>query len=186
MRCQRNTRLVHLIAADVSGGLGQTVTRYRCIFRVSDCCAPTFLPPFAPRPLRRLNATMEALTSVCVSPAHRSPCFTYSTVQTIPSPTTWWPSVIAFTPYPSARQISRTGTSATQCLPNHGSRLRHRLAGSPKPPGRNRFVILRTGRSPPVALHPASRRRSYSRLQAGEGIPGEDLHLSDQVRSQAH
>jgi hypothetical protein len=30
---------------------------------------------------------------------------------------------------------------------------------------RNRFVILRTASSPPVALHPASRRRSYLRLR---------------------
>ena len=48
----------------------------------------------------------------------------------------------------------------------HGSRFHHWLAGSPETPGRNGFVILRTGRSPPVALHPASQRRSYSRLQA--------------------
>jgi len=40
------------------------------------------------------------------------------------------------------------------------------MAGSPETLGQIRFVILRTGRSPPVALHPASRRRSYSRLQA--------------------
>jgi hypothetical protein len=40
--------------------------------------------------------------------------------------------------------------------------------------------------SPSVAPHPASRRRSYSRLQAGVGIPGEDLHLPDQLRLQAH
>jgi hypothetical protein len=31
---------------------------------------------------------------------------------------------------------------------------------------RNGFVILRAIRSPPVALHPASRRRSYLRLHA--------------------
>src|SRR5258707_14890561 len=36
-----------------------------------------------------------------------------------------------------------------------------RLATAPR---RNRFVILRTASSPPVALHPASRRRSYLRL----------------------
>jgi len=38
----------------------------------------------------------------------------------------------------------------------------------------------------PVALPPASRQRSYSRLQAGERIPGEDFLLSDHARSQAH
>ncbi|MGE0132954.1 MAG: hypothetical protein AB7U82_33155, partial [Blastocatellales bacterium] len=34
--------------------------------------------------------------------------------------------------------------------------------------------------------HPASRRRSYLWLQAGERLPGEDFHLSDGARSQAH
>ena len=52
--------------------------------------------------------------------------------------------------------------------------------------GRIEFLIVRMALSPPVALHPASRRRSYSRLQAGVGIPGEDLHLPDQLRLQAH
>ena len=48
---------------------------------------------------------------------------------------------------------------------------RHAVRGSPwacKLPdrlGRIRFVILRTGHSPPVASHPSSRRRSYFRLQ---------------------
>jgi hypothetical protein len=65
-------------------------------------------------------------------------------------------------------------------------RLRHCYAGSPISPGRIEFVILRTGRSPPAALHLASRRRSCSRLQAGERIPEEDFHLSDHSRFQAH
>ena len=52
--------------------------------------------------------------------------------------------------------------------------------------GRIKFVILRTGRSPPVALHPVSRRGSYLRLQAGERMPEEDFHLSDQARFQTH
>src|SRR2546421_2665242 len=65
-------------------------------------------------------------------------------------------------------------------------RLRHCYAGSPIAPGRIEFVILRTGRSPPAALHSASRRRSCSWLQAGERIPEEDFHLSDYSRFQAH
>ena len=65
-------------------------------------------------------------------------------------------------------------------------RVRHWLAGSPIAPGRIEFVILRTGRSPPAAPHPASRRRSCSRLQAGERMPEEDFHLSNQTRFQAH
>src|SRR5208282_3717376 len=36
---------------------------------------------------------------------------------------------------------------------------------------RIRFVILRTAGSPPVALHPASRRRSYLRLRSLQPAP---------------
>ena len=60
------------------------------------------------------------------------------------------------------------------------------MAGSSLAPGRIEFVILRTGCSPPAALHHASLRRSGIRLQAGERLPGEDLHLSDYARFQAH
>ena len=48
-----------------------------------------------------------------------------------------------------------------------------------KTSGRIRFVILRTARSPPVALHPASRRRSYFQFQAGERMPETDFHRPD-------
>src|SRR6185437_11205001 len=47
-------------------------------------------------------------------------------------------------------------------------------------------LSLRTDPSPPVALHLASRPRSYFQLRAGERMPGEDLHLSDLVHSQTH
>jgi hypothetical protein len=77
--------------------------------------------------------------------------------------------------------LSATGFPVLQ-----GSGLRLSHAGSSTAPGRIEFVILRTGRSPPAALHPASRRRSCSWLQAGERIPEEDLHLPDHSRSQAH
>jgi hypothetical protein len=60
------------------------------------------------------------------------------------------------------------------------------MAGSSVAPGRIEFVILRTGCSPPAALHHASLRRSGIRLQAGERLPGEDFHLSDYARFQAH
>jgi hypothetical protein len=52
--------------------------------------------------------------------------------------------------------------------------------------GRIEFVILRTGSSLPVAPHLVSRRRSNSSLQAGERMPEEDFHLSNQVHFQAH
>ena len=73
--------------------------------------------------------------------------------------------------------------TAFRLLPVQASPLIGRLADLP---GRIEFVILRTDRSPPAALHPASGRRSCSRLQAGERMPEEDSHLSDQTRFQAH
>src|SRR5262245_3708944 len=65
------------------------------------------------------------------------------------------------------------------------SGLRLCTAGSSRSAGRITFVILRTDRSPPVAPHLVSRRRSYLWLQAGERLPEEDLHLSNGARSQA-
>jgi len=87
-----------------------------------------------------------------------------------PSPTTHQPLDVAFARYPSAHRVSR----------RFGSRFRLYSAGSPALAGRIEFVILQMDRSPPAALHPASRRRSCSRLQAGERIPGGDLHPSVQ------
>src|SRR5262249_20660415 len=66
------------------------------------------------------------------------------------------------------------------------SGLRLCTAGSSRSAGRITFVILRTDRSPPVAPHPVSGRRSCLWLQAGERLPEEDFHLPDDVRSQAH
>jgi len=64
--------------------------------------------------------------------------------------------------------------------------LRHWSAGSPRPQAESGSQSLRTGRSPPVALHLASRRRSYLQLRAGERLPEVDLHHPDLVRSQTH
>ena len=59
-------------------------------------------------------------------------------------------------------------------------------AGSLLPSGRIEFVILRTGGSPSAASHPTSRRRSCSRIRAGERLPGRDFHPTIQVPSRAH
>ena len=157
---QRKTRLVQPQRAEVSGVLDPKANRYRCIFRETDCSTPTFLPPFAPRPLRRFIATMEALTPVRLFPTYRSPCLTHIAFPTIPSPTTWrpLPSLYHATCFRSARQISHELFRSMLSYFPRGSRLRHRMAGSPDTPGRNGFVILRTGRSPPVASHAASWR----------------------------
>ena len=86
------------------------------------------------------------------------------------SPTTCQSLDVALSRYPSAHRVSLF----------LGSRLHHCLAGSPTLTGRIEFVILRMDRSPPAAPHPVSRRRSCIWLQAGERMPGEDFHLSDQ------
>ena len=61
---------------------------------------------------------------------------------------------------PSYSSTSRSPGGTQQCC----SGLRALLAVSPQTPGRNGFALLRTDCSPPAALHPASRRRSCSRL----------------------
>jgi hypothetical protein len=106
----------------------------------------------------------------------RSPCLTLSAFQIIPSPTTLPRPVVAFARYPSARLTS--GISPVRASPLHC-----RLAAWQ---GRIEFVILRTDRSPPAALHAASRPRSCIRLQAGERMLEGDFHPSDSKRAQAH
>ena len=50
----------------------------------------------------------------------------------------------------------------------------------------NRVSVVRMSGSPPVAPHPALRRRSYRWFQAGERMPGRDFHPPDHVRFQSH
>jgi len=139
--------------------------------------ASTSLPPLAPSPLRDFIATMGALTPAGLSPTMGQVSLIHvSDLPIPPSPTTPQALDVDFPRYPSSRRVS--------CL--RRSRLHHFPAGSPTLTGRIEFVILRMDRSPPAAPHPASRRRSCSRLQAGERIPEEDFHLSDQTRFQAH
>jgi hypothetical protein len=146
----------------------------------------TSLPPLTPSPLRDFTATMEALTPI--RPALRSlhehrlfgeqvSLIHVSDLPTPPSPNTPQVLDVDFARYPSSHRVSR---------PSGASRLHLRYAGSPTLKGRIEFVILRMDRSPPAAPHPALLRRSCSRLQAGERIPEEDSHLSDQTRFQAH
>jgi hypothetical protein len=84
--------------------------------------------------------------------------------------------VIALSRYPSASRASDTRRSG----------LRRRTAGSPVSPAESSSLTLRTGRSPPVASHPLSPRRSDLQIQAGERLPEKDFHLSDQTHLQTH
>ncbi len=65
---------------------------------------------------------------------------------------------------PGGRFLSRL--SAIGCF--QASPRKSRLATVPR---RIRFVLLRTAGSPPVALHPASRRRSYLQLRSLRPAP---------------
>ena len=53
-------------------------------------------------------------------------------------------------------------------------------------PCRIEFVIVRTASSPPVALHPASRQRSYFRLRGAWAYPDTDFHHAVCTPSRAH
>src|SRR5262252_3834276 len=108
--------------------------------------------------------------------ANRSPRFSALAFLTIPSPTTRRAPRRSFSPL----LLISTGLRFSRF------RLRLCTRGLAVTPGRIEFVILRTGRSPPVALHLASRRRSYSRLRAGELLPEGDFHPLVQRASRAH
>src|SRR5271167_3979479 len=141
-------------------------------------------------PLRRGSARVSSrrppvrLLRGQVSPIHALG------LPTIPSPTTCGGSDLARARYPEA---GRTETAS-----HYGFFSQRELGASPllcrlatsRRPNRVQFPpllgsFLRTGRSPPAAAHPVSRRRSCSRLQVYVE-PGEDFHLSSQVRSRAH
>ena len=64
----------------------------------------------------------------------------------------------------------RSGSHADFSARQACSGLHLSPAGSPDMPSRSEFVILRTGPSPPIALHLASERRSYGRLQNRDAI----------------
>jgi hypothetical protein len=146
----------------------------------------TSLPPLAPSPLRDFTANMEALTPV--RPALRSlhehrlsgeqaSLIHVSDLPTPPSPTTPQALDVDFARYPSSRRVSCLRRSRLHPSPA-------RLADTDRP---NRVRYPTDGSftsccSPPRLTDGCS----CSRLQAGERIPEEDFHLSDQTRFQAH
>jgi hypothetical protein len=144
-----------------------------------------FLRPLAPGPLWPFFAVMDALTptrsvaaglgffpaSTRSAPREQVSLIHALGPPTIPSPTTCGRSA-------SPRHVTygrvepRWHPHGSSPLGNSGLHLS--LAGSPHHTGRIEFVILRTGRSPPAAPHPVSRRRSCSRLQVAltwRGLP---------------
>src|SRR6266496_2985761 len=128
------------------------------------CLDPSFtLPPSCPPSLgqvllpwllaaHRRCSTMRALTPLRRSHARQVSPLTPLCLPDIPTPTT----LCARTSLYQSSQHVRSDCRQCQASP----RVR-RLAATRR---RNGFVILQAVGSPPVALHPASRRRSYLRL----------------------
>ena len=148
-------------------------------------CESIFLLPFAPRALPRFNATTKALTSerrlfVPVG-SHAGirhmntvlsvqlSLFTGLNLPTILFPTT--PHRPRNSDLVLVRDLPRDSAFADRTPRGAygviwASPLTRRLATMNS---RIEFVvILRTGRSPPVAPHPASRRRSYAQIQSSD------------------
>jgi len=132
----------------------------------------TFLRPFAPDPLQALRRSYgrsdscpRRLGSAGIIVRRPPPRLLRGQVSlihapdlpTIPSPTTCVRSV-------SPRHVTCRRIEPRLLpygsYPNGNSGLRHSLAGSPRITGRIEFLIVRTSRSPPAALHPMSPRRS--------------------------
>ena len=162
--------------ANFSGLLSHRWHCRRGGFRREVHSASISLRPFAPRALPRFLAPMDALTPErpdvrgpfsdtdhrtclrpgllvsCIKPSDRS-----ASNHLLPPP---GPGLV------STRSLPRGLPTAS--LPRDqsvvwASPFTRRLAATT---GRIEFVILRTSRSPPIALHPLSRGRSYFRLQS--------------------
>ena len=159
---------------------------YRRSLPVARQCVSIFLHPFAPPALPGFIATMSAVTPA----GGRGPRFREGRLLRLLCPLASHAGLLASRNPPSEPSVSNhrpapmvaltPNPSAPWASPPVGkvwaSPLDRRLA---RRYGRIEFVNLRMTHSPPVAPHPASRRRSYVRLQAGVGIPGEDFHLPD-------
>jgi hypothetical protein len=155
--------------------------------RSRDPDVSTSLRPFAPPTLLGFNATMGALT-----PARRLVVSLSGTMNTAwtragLSALCAWPSDHSASNHPLGPPIAFTRyRSAWEAVGSHRFGLRLLPAGSPHEQAESSSLALRTGHSPPVASHPASRRRSFLWLQVGERRPEEDFHLSDLAHSQTH
>lgn len=132
-----------------------------CVPRGESFAPSIFLEPFAPPELPGFNATMVPLTPDRISPPVRSLCFMNQTVRTF-----------RLQPPPVARDtmslcfMSRSSQRPKPCSSVFmAHRLRHYPAGSPRQQAESSSLAFRTIRSPSDALHPASRRRSFGRLQ---------------------
>ena len=168
------------LAAKVPGGSARGHS-HRCHLRRPPSLSSTFLRSLRsmavtplPRYYRRSdscppNSWTRGIPRAC------STCGQVSLIHALGLPAIPPPTIsecLASSGHVTHRRVEPRPHPTTGSSPNGNSGLRHWLAGSPHPTDRIEFVILRTGRSPPVASHHASRRdlalqrdRGYVRLQ---------------------
>ena len=91
-------------------------------------------------------------------------------------PLTFPTAVLGFVLALGLHRMGPTGCPVPHSLSTSSLGLRHSLAGSPRSQAESSSLALRTDRSPPVAPHPASRRRSYLRLREAKPPLDGDLH----------
>ena len=161
---------------DVSGTCSPRGHCLRLFFRRFGHHVSTFLRPLAPPELPGLLATMGALTpgrpALRLPREHehrlwRRPGLHASCHRTFRSFRLQPPAVVPTRLWGFLRWAYRTTLPWSPFSRVQASiGLRHYLAGSPRRPAESRSLALRTNRSPPVALHPASRRRSCHWLRS--------------------
>jgi hypothetical protein len=171
----------------LSGGDNHKGYCRRSLIRAFGHSTFTSLRPFAPPALTGFIATMDALTPAWSALRPHSRAMNTALCQAGLPVLRVWPSEHSAPNHP-ARPQRRFRTQPLSAMGFRfasvwASPFTSKLAARP---GRNGFVNLRTARSPPVAPHLASRRRSYVQLQAGECVPEEDFHLSDLAHLQTH
>jgi len=155
-----STSRIHLPASLRSTG----VTRLRRYYGRSDSC------PAALRVFSTMNTGCPGQVSPLSSRIFRT--FRLQTPLTFPI------AMFGFKALGLHRVIRRARSPAATPLARSLSSLglRHLTAGSPRSQAESSSLVLRTDRSPRVALHLASRRRSYLRLRKAKPPSDGDLH----------
>ena len=162
------------LAAKVPGGSARGHS-HRCHLRRPPSLSSTFLRSLrsmAVTPLLRYygrcDSDVHPLFSALPRQRGRLFCTPVSLIHAIDLPTILSPITCACSVSPrhvTCRWIGPRRHPSAGSSPSGNSGLRLQLAGSPHHSGRIEFLIVRTGRSPPAAPHPALRRRSCSRFQ---------------------
>jgi hypothetical protein len=158
----------------LSGGISLVGTFTGCVHDLGRCIS-TSLHPFAPPELPGFFATMGALTparrlfvslSGTMNSARYRAGLPVSCHRTFRSFRLQPPTVAPTYFWGFLRRAYRTTFPWPPFWGRASIGLRHWLAGSPRQSAESSSLALRTNRSPPVALHPASRRRSYRQLRS--------------------